>query len=470
MKGSNSARGRATKVLSLTVLASLLAFGASAQQRTSASKSAPMSIATKRLSAEELEKRKEWHATMRQIPVPKHGCFTAAYPNTEWQEVPCTPAPNVPYPAREPPRPDIVGGSNDIAAQTSGLISTALGSFVSVTGVTSATGPAGQSNFFSLQINSNTSHETGACKPPSPYIESPGCLGWQQFVYSNSGNAFIQYWLLHYYDSGAPCPSGWNTFTPTPTIPGAPGCWQNSTDPDGGHTGVPVPVQDIADLAQLSLTGKTDGQTDTVIMETASSAYQRSNPPWVNLAAFWNTAEFNIFGDGNSTRTNFLPNPGSTIVVEIAIDDGTSNAPTPVTQSFTVETNNLNLVSPNCPVGGSFPAVVFTESNDPSATSTCLCAAVGERCVGSGDCCSGSCTLGQCQCLPLGSQCPANKPVGCCGPNTCVVNFPGQPTGICNQARNCKRVGAVCSSPDECCSQNCASPQIGFQRHCAPPT
>jgi hypothetical protein len=49
--------------------------------------------------------------------MPKKRCFTAAYPNTEWQEVPCTTAPPYPQPPRRGPRPDVVGGSNDVGAQ-----------------------------------------------------------------------------------------------------------------------------------------------------------------------------------------------------------------------------------------------------------------------------------------------------------------------------------------------------------------
>jgi len=72
-------------------------------------------------------------------------------------------------------------------------------------------------------------------------------------------------------------------------------------------------------------------------------------------------------------------------------------------------------------------------------------------------------------CLPLGSQCPADQAAACCGGYTCVVNFPGQRTGICNQPRGCKALGAVCSMDAECCEQNCASPLRGTQRHCATP-
>jgi hypothetical protein len=210
-------------------------------------------------------------------------------------------------------------------------------------------------------------------------------------------------------------------------------------------------------------------QTDQVTISTASEINSATGDNLVNLAQNWQAAEFNVVGDTCSSQANF--NGGSTIVVEIAVDDGTSNTPSAVNEGFTGETNNLNLVIRTCPVGGSFPAVVFTQSNTAGATSTCFCGAAGERCVGSGDCCSGSCSgvLGSCQCLSLGSVCPADNAAVCCGPNTCVVNFPGQHTGICNQARGCKPLGAVCLTDAECCAGNCASPLRGTQRHCAVP-
>jgi hypothetical protein len=46
---------------------------------------------------EEDARRKAWEATMSKAPLPGKGCFTSAYPNGEWQEVPCVKAPERPY-------------------------------------------------------------------------------------------------------------------------------------------------------------------------------------------------------------------------------------------------------------------------------------------------------------------------------------------------------------------------------------
>src|SRR5580658_11267231 len=111
------------------------------------------------------ESREAWHESMVRTPLPKQGCFKASYPDTEWQEVPCTTPPS--YPLLRTRfggiDPDTVGGggSNDYAAQAaSGLISTAVGSFMSVTpGITEmGKDPTGKTsaNTFSLQLNTNT--------------------------------------------------------------------------------------------------------------------------------------------------------------------------------------------------------------------------------------------------------------------------------------------------------------------------
>src|SRR5262249_54948490 len=60
------------------------------------------------------------------------------------------------------------------------------------------------------------------------------------------------------------------------------------------------------------------------------------------------------------------------IVVQLAVNNGTANAPFPSSTGFTAETNNLNLVSPTCRIGGPAPAIVFTETFlTLSPTSTC---------------------------------------------------------------------------------------------------
>jgi hypothetical protein len=290
---------------------------------------------------------------MTRAPLPKAGCFKVSYPRTEWEQVPCTIAPPYPYPARGVGRGNTTGDGNDFAAQVSGSISAAAGSFDSVTGVTSVSDSTGESDF-SLQLNANfftTPVCNGAANPSE-------CQGWQQFVYSNSGYAFMQYWLIDY---GTTCPAEWYTYSPG----------SSETDCYTNSAGVSVPAQPIADLAQLSLTGNAvSGGVDAIILSTGSEMYSaQGEDSFLSLAQGWRVAEFNLFGDCCSTEASF--NSGSTIVVRTSVDDGTTNAPACVTEGFTAETNSLTLVQPCCPYGGASPAIEFTESNVAGATATC---------------------------------------------------------------------------------------------------
>jgi|SRR5271168_2998358 len=215
------------------------------------------------------DKMQAYHATMSQIPVPKKGCFKSTYPSTAWVEVPCGTPPERPYPPASGRAPEIVGNGNDFSAQaTGGLISSATGSFDSITGLTTES-DGGTNNRFSLQLNTNSNINAAICsgaKTPSQ------CSGWQQFVYTNSGGAFIQYWLLNY---ATTCPSGWNTYGGD--------CWRN------GSGFAPVSVQPITNLAQLRLTGTANsGGTDTVIISTPDGNANAANEDSIlGLAKGW---------------------------------------------------------------------------------------------------------------------------------------------------------------------------------------
>jgi len=242
-------------------------------------------------------------------------------------------------------------------AQVNGLISEAIGSFDSVT-VTSETGQvkgtgAQVANTFSLQLNSNYFHGTPAC---SGAAEPSECEGWQQFIYSNSGSLVVQYWLLFYQ---AECPSGW-------TSDGGSDCYKN-----GVAAISDVPPQNITNLANMSLLGTAaSGGNDVGTLAIGNELYQIGNPDSaLNLATYWNVAEFNVLGDGYSSEANF--SSGTTLVIRIGVDNGTVNYPSCVEGSFTGETNNLNFGNLPSVTRGAFPAVVFTESSSGTASSPC---------------------------------------------------------------------------------------------------
>jgi hypothetical protein len=205
-----------------------------------------------------------------------------------------------------------------------------------------------------MQLNSNnfsTSACNGAANPAA-------CLGWQQFVFQSSGSVYMQYWLFNF---GTACPGGWNWFPGTPTEEA--GCWMNSS-----ATGVPGWAISSS-FPYISLTGNAAGGTDTVIVGLDGNLSAVGQDTVLNLEQSWSSVEFNIVGDGGGDQVVF--NSGSTFVVQTSINNGTTNAPACESGGYTAETNNLNLVTPCCPYGGTSPSIQFMESNASGATATC---------------------------------------------------------------------------------------------------
>ena len=88
-----AARGRQAMIaLGLAIFIALLTMPEGRAQTPSPS---PPPAATQPPSVKTLH---DWRRNMAQVPLPKKGCFTASYPNNQWQEVPCTTAPARPYP------------------------------------------------------------------------------------------------------------------------------------------------------------------------------------------------------------------------------------------------------------------------------------------------------------------------------------------------------------------------------------
>lgn len=348
----HSARNKAAIAsFALALFTPILATSTFAQGSAPSSSSPPATAAP---SAQQLE---DWRNGLRQTPPPQTGCYTSAYPSSQWQQVPCTTPPNIPYPPARGAIGPTVGNGNDVSAQVSGHISTAVGSFDSVTGVTSESGANG-ANSFSLQLNTNFFSGSPACNGSS---NPSNCQAWEQFVYSNGGNgftgfAFIQYWLLNFNNT---CPSGWNT--------SGGDCWRN------GNNGVQVSPQPISNLGNLSVTGQANsGGNDMITMSTGSNVFSAQNPDSILTLAGggWKAAEFNIVGDGNGSGATF--SNGSSLVVRTSVNSGNLNAPSCLGAGFTGETNNLKFGSP--PVGskpGTLPAIVFSESSSGTAGSAC---------------------------------------------------------------------------------------------------
>jgi hypothetical protein len=313
---------------------------------------------------------------MKQAPVPGDGCFKASYPSTQWQEVQCEEPPA--YRSALPKianRDQVVGNAYDYVAQAPAghLFSSVVGSFPSVAGVTTENGVGGipGPNEYTLQVNTNFYH-SAACGGYS------SCIAWQQYVMStntpvsltsgsltNETEVFIEYWLIDYGSSNSSaCPSGF--IIAEVDYPGV-DCVQNTP-----ATFIANGQLSITDLASLTLSGSaTANGTDAATVTFDGEAYTATvNDSYTDIASGWNQAEFNVFGNAGGSEAVF--NSGSSMIVSLAVTDGSTAAPTCVPPSnydgTTGETNNLNLSSTCYSNGGSTPNIQFLESYAPPAS------------------------------------------------------------------------------------------------------
>lgn len=327
MRVSSVTRSPTVKLAGLCLAANLSVLVAA-----SAAPAAAASSGTERL-------QEAWQDTIIKTPAPDRGCFTASYPVLAWQKVACGVAPNIPLIPRTGRSSRTVGDGNDDVAVVTGLISQTVGTFPTTKGLKTETGD-GSANQYTLQINSQffASPACSGAKDPQ------SCLGWEQFVYFTGYGVFMQYWLINY---NTTCPKGYFTLSPD--------CYKNSSM-------VSAPTIPIKQLKTLKLSGSAVANgIDTVTFTTKTKAYTTTGEDSVvDLAAYWNQSEWNVFGPGGGSEATF--NKGTTITVNIALTDGSTTAPTCESGvGYTGETNNLNLGS--CvAAGGSTPSVKFTES------------------------------------------------------------------------------------------------------------
>jgi hypothetical protein len=313
--------------------------------------------------------REAWRKAMVRTPLLKKGCFQVSYPDKEWKEIACSKARVVPpqLPRRGGHTPTVGAGGSDWTAVSASTITESEGSFLSTNGVTSESDATYGANQFSLQLNTNFFQNTTTQALCAGGTTPSLCEGWVQFVFQQfpppycAGCGAIWYFLYQY--GSATCPSGW-------TPDGFGDCYRNSGL-------VSTSAVTIANLGQMTVTGQASGGTDTAIIYDGSGTLNLTNSDsLLDLEASWNTSEFNVFGSGGGSEANF--NTNSTIDVETAITDGTTNAPSCSNQSFTAESNNLNLADVTgstalvcCSYPGS-PRIEFMETNaTPAHTATC---------------------------------------------------------------------------------------------------
>ncbi len=288
-----------------------------------------------------------WTADIAARPLPAEGCFAAAFPDRTWHAAQCKAAPRRPYFLRRGGKQAFtVGNGNDYASVTTSLITSATGTFPTVTGLKSETGYGGAANTYSLQLNSGFM-STAACNSGAA-----GCQSWQQFIYSSSETSvFMQYWLIGYNTDGVTCPSNaWFS-------DGQGDCYINSR-------AVTAPQIAATELGGMSIFGSAKkGGNDEVKFTSGTSAYAVSGKDTVvDLATAWEQNEFNVVGDGGGSQAKF--NKGTSIGVKIAAADGHTTAPSCVADDGTTgETNNLTLSKTCSTAGGKTPSISFSESN-----------------------------------------------------------------------------------------------------------
>jgi len=81
-----------------------------------------------------------WREAIAHTEAPAEGCFQVSAPNLVWEQVNCKEAhPSLhPHPVfRNTTGGEVTGNGHDYVAQAAGLITKTLGTFVTVTGVTS---------------------------------------------------------------------------------------------------------------------------------------------------------------------------------------------------------------------------------------------------------------------------------------------------------------------------------------------
>jgi hypothetical protein len=290
---------------------------------------------------DEAANREAWREAIAHAPSQQDGCFHASYPSMAWSKVDCVAGPSHAFRPRSGSLPETVGNGADFAAESASLISQSVGTFPTVTGVTSEK-DGRSANTYSIQLNSNFMSGTAACNGVS------GCLAWSQFVYSSSEeSAFMQYWLIGI----GKCPKGGGWINA-----GGGDCYKNSA-------AVSVPKIAITNLANLKLSGTAvKGGNDSLVFTNGTEAYTTSGKDTVtDLATAWDASEFNVIGDGGGSEAAF--NTGSSVTVKIAVTNGSTAALVcGANDGTTGETNNLTLGACSG-VGGSEPYIEFTEKN-----------------------------------------------------------------------------------------------------------
>jgi hypothetical protein len=322
-----------------------------------------------------------WQKDIAHVRQPGRGCYHASYPALVWHAVKCATGPEQPvapaplYRSATHAEPAQVGAGTDDAAQVSGLITQATGTFddvgsdITEEGKVGDSGPSTVQNAFSLQLNSEK-FNSPACSGSS---DPANCLAWQQFLYtytnSTTSDIYMQYWLFNY--DGTTCPSGWQ-YSPS-TDGSVAGCFTNS-----GMT--PVSTLTAGDLSSVQLTGTAAwGGNDAVSLSVGSgqAAAATNNDSVFDLAGYWNQTEWGVFGDEDSNEANFGADTSleAETIFAGSISSAAPSCPDDNFNGYTNETNNLGFATTPTPASGTLPAVASLQTSGGSTTPVCAAVA-----------------------------------------------------------------------------------------------
>jgi hypothetical protein len=308
----------------------------------------------------------QWHNAIEQVPTSGVGCYSASYPALAWRAGPCSVAPAVPLAPSPvaldaPLGPATVGDGNDDSAVVQGKLTHATGTFTNVSPRITETGQVDGSgrqvaNTFTLQINSQFFSGSPACDGAA---DPSDCQAWEQFVYDTAANeVFIQYWLINY---DTTCPAGYYSYSPD--------CYTNS--PASTFSGGPLTAPELASTV-FQGTAKSGGNDSVSLSDGGTASKVVTKDSKLHLAAFWNTTEWDVFGDGSGSQAKF--GAGTTLEPVTTLVGTSKAAPSCVAEGFTGETNNLTLSG--TPAFGTVksPSMGDEQTNGSTTAATCATA------------------------------------------------------------------------------------------------
>jgi hypothetical protein len=339
---------RFQKLVAVAAPVLIAAAGINVGSATAATRSAPLTML-------------QWQAEIGQVPALGAGCFHASFPLLTWQAVQCSTVQAEPLAPSGNGAPETVGDGHDYSAVVSGTISGATGTFTNVSSKITEKGKinnggAEKANQFSLQLNTQFFSGSPACAGAS---NPSKCLAWQQFVYTTTPNiVFMQYWLIDYNNT---CPSGWFTDSPD--------CYTNSAEASLG--GAALTAKSLATLS-LSGSAKAGGNDQVEVIIGGKATLATGKDTKIDLAAHWNTTEWDLFGDGGGGEAFFGKN--TTIEAVTKITATSSAAPSCVVEGFTAETNNLSLAATPALGSATSPTIGTKQTNGTTGTASCAVA------------------------------------------------------------------------------------------------